>query len=278
MEFNYIQFGVLSISIAMLLVLIVTLIYLIRWKVAFTIRNETQTFQLVPDGIVNDNLRAFSQLKKRLAAYEKQQVTIAQSTVEAQKQIAESLIASDEATRNEQKRTFDALQAVLGGVKDLRDETQILRKEIQTQALELERHRAGYDIDILSASLIPVARMHRMLVSDLTQPGLSEDARESLIALEDEHLGILETRGVKLVHPPIGERYRDQKNIKHPPTIEPAPNSELAGTIKAIASPSYELETSARNVVLLEAEVIVYSATEAAEQGHVLHEESDKED
>ena len=258
------------IAVSAVLALLALLLLLFRWKISF----EGQEYSLVPTEVINSNLTALKALEKQVAdssnrlhstttkSAESQAKLMQQSlgaVIQHQEDTVRSLVASDEELKERQQRTSDALHAVLTAVKELREETQILRNEIQSQAKELERHRAGYDVDILSASLIPVARMHRMLQSDLARSDLSEDARNTLTVLEDEHLGVLETRGVRLVYPEIGTRYRDQKNVRHPPETEPTTEADLVGTIKSVVHPAYELSTSARNAVLMEAEVVVYS-------------------
>ncbi|MFC1796935.1 hypothetical protein ACFL1V_07550 [Pseudomonadota bacterium] len=267
----------LSIGLAALLAAVAIIIYIVRWKTAFVIEDGDKRFQLVPDDVISRNTSELKKQRKVSKRIEKFHTELAQKALSDHEEIGRAVISSNEELRKAQRRTFEAHQLTLAATKSLQEETKILRSEIQTQAAELERHRKGYDVDILCVALIPVARMHHMIQQDLSRSDLSDEARATLEALEDEHLGILETRGVKLVEPAVGSLYRDQKNIKHPPDSVPATDQSVMGTIKSVSSPAYELETSARNVVLLEAEVVVYSAPKEQSEVTVELEDASKE-
>ncbi len=256
----------LSLGFAACLSASAIIIYIIRWKTAFVIDNGESRFQLIPDDVVN---RTNTELKKQRKSAKKNetfQKELAEKSLSHHESIAQAVIASSEGLRVDQRKAFDAHQATLVALRALQEETKILRSEIQNQAKELERHRQGYDIDILSVSLIPVARMHRMIRNDLLLEDLPKEARAVLEVLEDEHLGILETKGVKMVDPIVGTQYKDQKNVRHPPEAYPTTDESAWGNIKLVRSSAYEMETTVRNVVLLEAEVVVYCSppTESA--------------
>jgi len=240
------------------------LIYILRWRMAFVLNDNdgAKRFALIPDDVLNENNKHLKTARKALKDFYLELEELTDRSTLKNESIVKPLIASHEQLKEDQRKVFQVHQESLKVLAELKEETNILRSEIQTQARELDRHREGYDTDILKASLIPVARMHRMIRKDLQNEALSEEARQTLEALEDEHLEVLETKGVKLVPPPIGAKHREQKNIKHPPQVEPATDESLAGTIKTVLSPAYELETSARNIVLLEAQVVVYSAAQ----------------
>jgi hypothetical protein len=250
----------LSIGLAALLAAIAIIIYIVRWKTAFVIEDGDKKFQLVPDDVISQNTSELKKQRKASKQVEKFHTELVQKAINHHEEIGRTVISSNEELRKDQRRVVEAHQLTLEAVSSLQEETKILRGEIQTQAEELQRHRKGYDVDILSIALIPVARMHRMIQEDLDRD-VSNEARATLEALEDEHLEILETRGVKLIEPPVGALYRDQQNVKHPPDSFPATEQSDIGTIKSVSSPAYELETSARNVVLLEAEVVVYTVS-----------------
>jgi hypothetical protein len=257
---NIIAVLALAIGFAALLVAISIIIYIVRWKTAFVIEDGDNKFHLVPDDVITLNTSELKKQRKNSKRLEMFHKKLAEEALAKHYEIAREVLSSSEELQKVQLRVFEANQATREITASLREEFKILRDEIQTQAAELERHRNGYDTDILSAALIPMARMHRLIRQDLSRSDLSGEARTTLEALEDEHLEVLETRGVKLVEPSVGSLYRDQKNIKYPPEIFPSSKQSDWGTIKWVNSPAYELETSARKVVLLEAEVVVYSA------------------
>jgi hypothetical protein len=251
---------VLSASITIVaLVLAIIFLFIFRWKIAFSGIEEGKTFQIIPSGVVDKNTRSYRKLEKQFARFQKHQTNLAEEVVNKHLEVANQLVASDNAIRNDQEKTSQALQAVLSTVKALREETKILREEIQSKSRELERFRNGYDVDIQSTALIPIARMHRILLDDIGKQELPEEAKTILITLEDECMDVLETKGVRLEHPRVGERFRDHKNIDLKPAKIPTSDSELVGKIASVTHPSYELQTTARNVVLLPAVVEVYS-------------------
>lgn len=254
------QLTLMALIVGLVLMLAIVFLFVFRWKTAFTAENGETLFDLVPSGVVDENTQAFKKLMKEHHRFAKLQEDVAQTLSNEIVDIAKQLIASDQSIRADQDKSYQALQAVLSTIRDLREETKILREKIQNQADELDRHKKGYDVDILSGALIPITRMHRLLVDDLAQPHLSNETKQTLEALKEECLDVLETKGIKLVRPVVGERYRDQKNIQHPPIMVATQDLELVNQIASVHHPAYELETSVRNVVLLPAIVEVYSA------------------
>lgn len=264
MHIGVLSYIALFCGLAALIIAAALVVFVLRWRMAFVVNDGDKKLALVPDSVLNKNEAALKGVAKKLQDHQEHQEALSRQVIARNKEMTDTAVQSNIELAEAQKKVWQALQSSLAALADLREETKILRSEIQTQARELERHRNGYDTDILKASLIPVARMHRVIRQDLGIPDLHKDVRTTLEALEDQHLEVLETRGVKLVTPPKGEKYRDQKNIKHPPQTEPTSDASLVGTIKEVLSPAYELETAARNVVLLEATVIVYSAPESS--------------
>lgn len=254
--------SVYALAIAFLVILIVVLLALIlcyvsRWRSELSAKISDGEVHLIPHAIVHENHRALGHLENRLLELGKTHIEAARATVQSGNDTKEAIQQSDQNIRSDQRKTLDALQAVLSVTKSLREEVQILREEIQRQAQELERHRNGYDVDILCTSMIPIARMHRMLKAELSKDGLDNSLRNTLIPLEDEHFGVLETNGVRLVYPEVGARYRDQINVQHPPATRSARANEPVGSIVEVLHPAYQMERSARTVVLLNAEVVV---------------------
>jgi hypothetical protein len=240
----------------MLFGLAVLFIFIVKWKISFS----NQSFDMVPSGVLDDNSAALKSLRKSIRSMLGDQEELSRNTVNEHLRIAEGLLTSDQHLRDEQKRTAQALQAALSAIRDMREETQILRSEIQKQAEELDRHRRGYDVDILKSALIPLARMHRLLSEDLARDDCAESSAETLRFLAGEVLEALEMKGVRLAFPPVGERLRDHTYIQQPPKLIETADESQAGYIARVIQPAYLLESQAATVVLLPAIAEAYFA------------------
>jgi len=156
------------------------------------------------------------------------------------------------------KRIHALLSQVYQETAGLHETTKILRGEIQTQATELDRHRKGYDFEILKRSLVPICRIHRTLNLEIQHERIDGAAQAFLEQFIDDCHETLEDAGVTITWPQPNQQIREMKNIRHPPSTVFTDNPERVGTIAAVDSPAYEFNSSNGTQILLPAQVGVY--------------------
>ena len=181
--------------------------------------------------------------------------------------VGKSTDATDVATREStdgHAKVFERVQALLKAVSETRSEYRTLRDELESKSDELERFKEGYDLRLLKKAVQPLLSNHVLVSQELQRDDLSDDHRRFVEQIADNYSDLLDQFEIRIDGPSVGTALRDTKGVRLPPETVPAPSEDQIGTIQAVKTPRYILNYEGNDVIVRDADVVVYAEKSAA--------------